>query len=984
MSGFENLDNERGVFKVNKTTLQTSISSIFAGGDIVRGPASVIEAVADGNEAAISIDRYLRNVDLAEGRAEEPVVAELPDRQYELKSRTDMQKRPGDDRSKTFEEIELNYDEETAVAEAERCVNCAICSECLQCVEVCKAEAVIHDMEEENIDLNVGSIIMTPGFDEFDPTVKKEYGYDRFPNVVSSIEFERILSASGPFAGKVLRPSDQKPPKDVAFIQCVGSRDKECGNTYCSSVCCMYAMKEAIIAKEHDNNINPHIFYMDIRAFGKEFDDYYNRAKKEMGIKFTCARPSSIDRATDSQDNNLILTYVENGEIQRKEFDLIVLSVGLGHPKDAEMLSEKMGIELNSHGFCKTGTFTPLETTREGVYVAGAFSSPKDIPDTVSQASGAAAKASGPISSERGKMITVEEFPEEIDVSGQEPRIGVFVCHCGINIGGVVDVPSVVEYASSLPNVVYCEHNLYTCSQDTQEGIKEKIKEHNLNRVIVASCTPRTHEPLFQNTIREGGLNSYLFEMANIRDQCSWVHMHMPIEATDKAKDLVRMAVANANLLTPLVKSKLEVVPKGLVLGGGLAGMTAALELATQGVDVHLVERENQLGGNLRKLHYMVDGSDPQKMLTELINKLEANDRITINTNTELIDIDGHVGNFTVVLRSGDDEKTVNVGALILATGGLEYKPVEFLYGQSDNVVTQHDLEDRIAKGEFDPTTKNIVMIQCVGSRNDERPYCSRVCCTNAIKNALKIKSLNPKAKIHVLFKDIRTYGFREDYYSDALEQGVLFTRYDDDSIPEVSSDNGQLTVSFKDPVLDENISIKPDMLVLSAAILPEPSNEVISKILKTQLSKDRFFLEAHMKLRPVDFATEGIFLCGMAHSPKFVDESISQASAASSRAMTILSKEFLEVGGVVSTVDGNKCVACLTCVRVCPYEVPEINKDNVAEINEADCQGCGICASECPIKAIQLKHFRDDQVLAKCDALFTMDKPKAKVEEGA
>ncbi len=974
LSGFDALENNRGTFNIDKITKETSIPGIFAGGDIVRGPASVIEAVTDGNEAAISIARYLQGLDLREGRGEKPVVVSLPEKEIQIKNRSNLPKRPVEERVKDFAEIELNYDETTAVSEALRCVNCAICSECLQCVAVCKAEAIDHDMPEKMLELKVGSIILTPGFEEFDPKLKKEYGYEQYPNVVSSIEFERILSASGPFAGKVLRPSDQRPPKDVAFIQCVGSRDKKCGNTYCSSVCCMYAIKEAIIAKEHDRNINPHIFFMDIRAFGKEFDDYYNRAEKEMGIKFIRARPASVDRLPNSE--NLILTYADSGEIKQKEFEMVVLSVGLEHPKLSKEISEKLGIVLNDHGFCKTETFSPLNTSSEGVFVAGAFSSPKDIPDTVAQASGAAAKASGIISSERGKLVTKEEYPPEIDITGQEPRIGVFICHCGINIGGVVDVPLVMEYAKTLPNVIYAENNLYTCSQDTQEKIKEKIKEHDLNRVIVASCTPRTHEPLFQNTLREGGLNPYLFEMANIRDQCSWVHMHKPEEATNKAKDLVRMAVANANLLEPLHKSRLEIIPSAMVIGGGLSGMTSSLELANQGFDVHLIEKEEQLGGNLKRIHYLIDGSEPQKILDRLINEVQNNERITVYKRTELKDIDGHVGNFSAVLHQAGQEnmetKTVKIGSIILATGGLEYKPKEFLYGEDPRIITQLEFEEKIAQNKLDPNVKDVVMIQCVGSRNEERPYCSRICCTTAMKNALKLLSNHPNARIYILYKDIRTYGFKEDYYSTALEQGVLFTRYDDKNLPKVSlTEDNRVQVEIYDQILQDTVVLNPDMLVLSAAVLPEPSNKILSKILKTQLSKDSFFLEAHMKLRPLDFATEGIFLCGIAHSPKFIEESISQACGAASRATTILSKEYLEVGGVVSKVNSDKCVACLTCVRVCPYEVPEINTDGVADISEADCQGCGICASECPVKAIQLLHFRDEQVLAKCDALF-------------
>jgi heterodisulfide reductase subunit A len=564
----------------------------------------------------------------------------------------------------------------------------------------------------------------------------------------------------------------------------------------------------------------------------------------------------------------------------------------------------------------------------------------------------------------------VETFPAERDIGGEEPRIGIFVCHCGINIGSVVDVPAVVEYAKTLPNVAYAEENLYTCSEDTQKGITEKIREHNLNRVIVASCTPRTHEPLFQSTTREGGLNPYLFEMANIRDQCSWVHMHEPERATEKAKDLVRMAGANATLLEPLYKSKLEVNKAAMVIGGGLSGMTAALELARQGFCTHLIEKEDQLGGNLRRIHYTIDGDDPQSVLKEIIETIGINERITVHTGTELREMLGHVGAFTAVLDHLGEHKEIDVGAVVVATGGLEYKPAEFLYGTDERIVTQLEFEDRLARGGLN--ARDIVMIQCVGSRNKERPYCSRICCTTAIKNALKMKGMNPDSRIHILYKDIRTYGFREDYYKEAAEKGVAFTRYNDEKLPSVrKGEDGGLEVSFLDPILGEEITIFPDMLVLSAAVLPEPSNRTISKILKAQMSKDNFFLEAHMKLRPVDFSSEGMFLCGMAHSPKFIDECISQACGAASRASTILSKEYLEVGGVISAVEEDKCVACLTCVRVCPYNVPEINERSRAEISEAECQGCGICASECPVKAIQLRHFKDDQVLAKCSALF-------------
>jgi heterodisulfide reductase subunit A len=849
--------------------------------------------------------------------------------------------------------------------DTEICIGCGICK------EECKAGAVVYDEEERKITIDVGSIILSPGFDEFDPTVKTEYGYGKLPNVVSSIEFERILSATGPHNGIVLRPSDGDIPAEVAFLQCVGSRDASCGNEYCSAVCCMYAMKEAIIAQEHTEGLKSHIFFMDLRAFGKEFDDYYTRAQEEYGIEFTRCRVASID---EGENDNVLITYVIDDEVIVKEFNMVVLSVGLESTKTAGDLAEKFGIELNKYNFVKTDTFSPLETTRPGVYVSGAFSSPKDIPDTVAQASGAAAKASAVISEERGTLVTEKEYPVERDVSAEEPRIGVFVCHCGINIGGVVDVPDVVEYAKTLPNVGYSEHNLYTCSQDTQEGIKEKIKEHNLNRVIVASCTPRTHEPLFRATTKEGGLNPYLFEMANIRDQCSWVHMHEKEDATKKSKELVKMAVAKARLLEPLYNPTIDIKQEGLVIGGGLAGMSAALQIAEMGYETHLVEREKELGGNLKDIHFTLDAQKPpQEVLADIEKRIQDNPKLHVYLNNSIKNIEGFVGNFETTLA---DDTKIEHGIIVVATGGNEYKPTEYLYGQNDKVMTQKELEKKLAKG--DVPKDSVVMIQCVGSRNEERPYCSRICCGIAIKNALKIKELSPETDIYVLYKDIRTYGFKEDYYREAAEKGVKFIRYDDENMPEATPDNG-LTVKVKDPVLGDTLEFNPDALVLSVATLPQEDNEELAKMLKVPRSKDKFFLEAHMKLRPVEFATEGVFLCGLAHWPKFIDESISQANGAVSRACTILSKETLEVEGITSEVTPELCSGCGICVDTCPYNAIEL-KENlvtanesgafedmmvcVAEVNAALCKGCGSCAGACPSGAIDQKGFKSEQIM--------------------
>jgi heterodisulfide reductase subunit A len=853
--------------------------------------------------------------------------------------------------------VPLNF-----MIDREKCMGCGTCQ------EICKAKAIEYDQQDSEATLKVGSIILAPGFKPFDARLKTEYGYGRFPNVVTSIEFERILSASGPYGGFVLRPSDGEIPQKIAFIQCVGSRDTKLGNNYCSAACCMYGIKEAIIAKEHvPTKLDCTMFFIDIRACGKEFDAYYNRAEEEYGVRFVRSR---ISRIEESRSQNLILRYVEDGEPKEEEFNLVVLSVGMRPPKHTQGLAKTLGIELNKYDFCSTKTFSPLLTSRPGIYVCGAFSSPKDIPESVAQASGAAAKAGGLIAQERGKLTVVKELPPEIDVSGEEPRIGVFVCHCGINIGGVVNVPEVVEYSKTLPNVVYAEANLYTCSQDTQRGIQEKIKEHNLNRVVVASCTPRTHEPLFRETIREAGLNIYLFEMANIRDQCSWVHVHDHEKATEKAKDLVRSIVAKARLLKPLKKPMINVTPVGLVIGGGLSGMTASLELAKQGFEVHLVEKEKELGGNLCHIHYMLGSEDPQERLRSIIKEVTENEKIHVHLDAEVADIEGYVGNFKTTLPRGSDKKEINHGIIIVATGAVEYKPTEYLYGIDSRVLTQRELEEKIGEGEF--KAKTIVMIQCVGSRNDERPNCSRICCAQAVKNALKIKELSPETDVYILYKDIRTYGFNEDYYRKAADEGVLFMCYDDDHKPKVTQENGILKILAMAPVLKTWFPIEPDLLVLSAATIPNPDNERIAQMLKVPLTKDRFFLEAHMKLRPVDFATDGVFLCGLAHSPKLIEESISQACGAAARAATILSKKRLEVEGAIANVNEDLCSGCRICEAVCEYgaiEMKEKDEKLVSSVIEALCKGCGVCGSTCPTGAVSMLHFTDEEILAQVRA---------------
>ncbi len=1010
-----------GTFKVDAQTLATNRPGIFAGGDAAAGPGALIEAIAAGRRGALSIDRYLREVPLLTPRELTPLpVAELTDDEIvemrargevDLRSREVMPTSPVEERTRDFREVELGLTEEQARIEALRCLHCGLCSECYQCVLACKVGAIDHQQAPYEQELEVGAVVLAPGYQLFDPERYSALGYGRYPNVVTSMQFERLLSASGPTGGHVARPSDHEEPKRIAFLQCIGSRDRE--HDYCSAVCCMYATKEASLATEHVPGVECQVFMMDMRAFSKGFDAYFQRAQTQYGIQYVRSRVPAI--AEDPATHNLRLVYeTEDGQLHKDEFDLVVLSVGM--EPASEELAQVAGIELNEWGFCRTEPFKPVETSRPGVYVCGSFAEPKDIPDSVTEASGAAAAALSVIGTERGTLVEEKVYPPEIPVAiTAEPRIGVFICSCGSNIAGIVDVDAVVDYARTLPNVIHAENTIYTCSADSLKLIQERIAEHGLNRVIVSSCTPRTHEPIFRDTIREAGLNPYLFEMANIRDQCSWVHSSQPEAATQKARDLTRMAVGRSRWLMPLYTAPQALSHEALVIGGGVAGMTAALNLAEQGFGVYLVEREKELGGRLRQIYYTADGSDPQAYLRELVGKVQANPRIEVLTGYEVAKFSGFVGNFKTTVASVDDptQRLIEHGVTIVATGGQEWRGAAYLLGQDPRVVTQGGFEQLLVDWEtgesvnsegrrfvdsetapridehtnlrvyeFTSLPRSVVMIQCVGpwDEGDDVPfYCSRVCCGVAIKNALRIKELDPDCNVYVLYKDVRTYGFSEALYTEAREKGVIFLRYDDEHKPDVHSVDDQLRVSVFEPILGRRLVLDPDLLVLSSAVVPAEGSQELAELLKFSCTLEGFFLEAHVKLRPVDFPAEGLFLCGVAHYPKFIDEAIAQAQAAAARAATILSKEALEVGGMVAVVDGEKCTGCLTCVRLCPYDVPRINPTKVgagailgvAEIEAAACQGCGTCAGECPAKAIQLQHYRDEQVLAKEEALF-------------
>ena len=964
---------KRGGIEADPVTYQTQLEWVFAGGDIFYGPRSVVEAVECAKEAVISIDRYINGLDITKDRDHDLKAVEIDPSGEPEKPRVKMSALPVAERKNNFNEIALGFTEEDAKKEAERCLSCGLCSECYQCVDACLAGAIDHQDKEAEEVIEVGSVVLCHGAKPFDPSQFEDfYSYKSHPNVMTSLEFERILSASGPTMGHMVRPSDKKEPKKIAWLQCIGSRDTaHCGNGYCSSVCCMYAIKDAVIAKEHaEEPLDAAIFYMDIRTFGKDYEKYLNRAKDEHGVRFVRSRVHTIDPIPGSDD--LRIRYSdEKGDICYEDFDMVILSVGLEIMPESVELSKRLGIDLNKYSFASTEPFAPVSTSRRGIYTSGIFQGPKDIPASVTEASAAALAAGLELKDARGTQQKTFVVPDELDVMAEEPRIGVFVCNCGINIGAVVDVPAVTDYAATLPNVVFADNNLFTCSQDTQDKIKDVIKEKKLNRIVVASCSPRTHEPLFQETLQSCGLNKYLFEMANIRDQDSWVHAYDHAKATDKAKDLVRMAVARAGLLRSLNEKRIIVNKRALVVGGGIAGINVSLGLADQGFEVVLLEKNSELGGFARNLTSTIEGNDIQEYLKGIIEKALNHQKIKIITNAEVVGHSGFQGNFMTEVKTGDssDINQIEHGVIIIATGASEYKPNEYSYDENKLIMTQVELSSLIKdKGLAD--IKNVVMIQCVGSRDENNPNCSRICCQGAIKNAIHIKEENPDTNVYIINRDIRTYGFLEDYYTRARELGVIFIRFQKDEPPRVESSGDSITITVKDHVLNRDVMINADILALSAAI-KAADTEKLANTLKLPRNDEGFFIEAHVKLRPVDMAGDGVFICGTAHSPKLITETITQAMAATSRATTFLSKDEITLSAVKATVNPEHCAACLVCVRSCPFGVPRINEDGVSEIDEALCQGCGICASECPAQTIHLNWYEDDQVMSKINALL-------------
>jgi len=862
---------------------------------------------------------------------------------------------------------------------------------CDICRGVCKMDAIDFKQTAKKVNINVGAIILSSGITPFDPSVKEEYRYKEYENVVTSMDYERLLSSTGPYEGKVLRKTDKKHPKKIAWIQCVGSRRVTPGdNSYCSGACCTYTQKQVILTKDHEPEAECTIFHNDIRSFGKDFERYFQRASAYPGVEFIRSY-ASVTKEIPGSKNVMVRYATPQDGVKEKEFDMVVLSVGLNPPAAYKEISEKFGIDLNAHGFAKTESSNPIQTNRPGIFVSGAFQGPTDIPESVFTACGAGSQTGELLDYRRGKLSTQRVYPDERDVSQEEPRIGVFVCHCGANISSVVNVPATVEYALTLPNVVYAKQQIFSCATNSAKEITDLAKEKGLNRVVIAACSPRTLEPLFRDTLREAGLNQYYLDMANIREHCSWVHSKQKEEATKKAQDIVRMSVARASRLEPLQEFDLPVNKTALVVGGGIAGMTCALSIAKQGHEVHIVEKAKDLGGMARRLHTTLEGLDVQAYLDNLIQEIYQNPLIHVSHEATIKKVEGYLGNFTTTIETEGRVKQIQHGASVLAIGAEEYKPDEYLYGQNENVFTHMELGEEIAKGnETVLNAETLVMIQCVGCRNEDRNYCSRVCCSHAVKNALKLKQENPDMKIYILFRDMRTYGFREDAYREASENDVRFIRYEPEDKPVVEEvKEGKKTVlrvTVPDYILGKRLELDADVISLAAAVIPSASTKEIAGLFKVTLSPDGYFKEAHVKLKPVEFATDGVFLCGTAHYPKHVPETINQAYGAAGRVLTLLSRDTVTASGSVAKVTEQDCVSCGACITACTYQAIEFvdtPKGKKAWVNPILCKGDGLCSAKCPTNAIILKHFTNDALQHQIDAAMTAEEvPDAVLEE--
>lgn len=846
---------------------------------------------------------------------------------------------------------------------------------CKVCEKFCPTHAVDLEQKPQEIEIEVASIINACGFDLMDVSVLKRYGYGEYLNVVISMENERIMCASGPTKGEILRPSDNKHPHKIGYILCVGSRNIGL-KPYCSKICCMYATKEAIMTMEHHPDAEILVYYNDLRTIGKNHNEFIERAKSDYKVHYVKGLPNKIYEVPETK--NLIIRHFdfESGEVKFETVDMVVLFPAVIPSRGSNELNRILGVNMDEYGFVKPTTpFNNIETNVPGIYVCGCAHGPEDISTSVAEASGAASRAVS-----RASIKAIEEEKEEIIekkvLREDPPRIGVFICHCGSNIADFVDVEKIAEEIQTIPDVIYVERNLYTCSEESQRSIQEAIEKYDLNRVIIAACTPRTHLPLFQATCAKVGLNPYLVLFASIRELVSWVHMSEPTRATQKAKEQILMTISKARLVEPLHDIEVDVLPSALVIGGGITGMTSSLAIAKKGFKVFLVERDEKLGGFIRNLHSIdPDETSPEQILTPMIQAIRTNPNIEVFKSSLVKSLKGSIGNFQVSVSHNGALKEINAGTIIVAVGGQEFKPKGFYnYEKNKNIFTNLEFENLIRNNHLKDGEK-IAFIQCVGSREEEgRTYCSLTCCAESIKNALIVKKLYPNSQIFILYRDIRVSYEEEIEYRKAREKGINFMQYLAKNQPLLKNKGGKLSLNVKDFLTRVNFDLEIDKIVLATPLIAWEENKKLSEMLKVPLDSHGFFFEAHPKLRPVDFATDGIFICGAAQCPKNIKESISQALGAASRALIPLMNAKASVEGATSSLpEFNKklCTGCEVCLTVCPYNAIYKNDLDEIEINQVLCKGCGVCGATCTNQALVIKHFTDEQIISQINSII-------------
>jgi len=840
---------------------------------------------------------------------------------------------------------------------------------CAACAAVCPHGAIDLEAAPGEERIEVGVVLLAPGFVPFDAARAVEYGWGRCLNVVTNLQFERMLNRSGPTRGRLLRPSDGRTPRRVAFIHCVGSRNAALGRPYCSTSCCMITAKQACLARKAAPEAEVTVFTMDVRTAGKGYEQYFQRVAALPGVTYRRGRPAAVQELPGSRNLRLL---TPDGE---EEFDLVVLAVGLGPADGVRELAARTGIALDEYGFILPGDDGPGTTSRRGIFAAGAGLAPADVPEAVTQAAAAAALAAGVLINKSTNQQTSKSASQQTNqLTDQPSNIGLFLCTCHGTLEETLDFPALVAAGEHLRGVAHVERLEAACEEPGLEAIERAVAEHALNRIVVAGCSPHLYADRFEALMARLGLPTRLLARANVREGAAWAHGRGHAAATAVARGEVEMSVAGLRE-TPYhpfhPRPQETVARRVLVLGGGLAGMTAALTLAGLGVECDLVEREAQLGGNLRERFRTLEGLDAQALLAETAERVRQAERVRVWTEAELAGWSGVQGDFAAEIRTNGETRLEHYGALIVATGAEPATTTEYLYGQHPRVLTQRELELQIANSRLQSAICNlqsIVMIQCVESRDEAHPYCSRVCCAHAVKNALALKSLDPAVEVSILFRDIRMPGMQELYYQQARRLGVRFLRYEPPERPLVEVDGDRLRVTVRDTLYDETVTLEADLLALSTGIVPR-DNRALADVLGVGLDEDGFFAEAHPKLRPTDLARPGIFLCGLAYGPRFITETIAQARAAALRAALVVARP-AEPRHDIATVEADLCSFCGLCVTACPYGARVLDEEErVARVLDHLCQGCGACVAVCPNGASRQPALEPTQALALVDA---------------